>query len=39
MTTILDKFNLKDRVTVVTGGVGLLGTEFYRTLAEPFCKL
>lgn len=34
MTTILDKFTLKDRVAVVTGGVGLLGTEFCRTLAE-----
>ena len=32
--TIFDKFNLKDRVAVVTGGVGLLGTEFCRTLAE-----
>ena len=34
MSTIFDKFNLKDRVAVVTGGVGLLGTEFCRTLAE-----
>jgi 2-deoxy-D-gluconate 3-dehydrogenase len=34
MATILDKFNLKDRVAVVTGGVGLLGAEFCRTLAE-----
>src|SRR5687767_12969778 len=32
--TILDKFNLKDQVAVVTGGVGLLGKEFCRTLAE-----
>ncbi len=32
--TILDKFNLKDQVAVVTGGVGLLGSEFCRTLAE-----
>lgn len=32
--TILDKFNLTDRVAVVTGGVGLLGKEFCRTLAE-----
>lgn len=32
--TILDKFNLKDRVAVVTGGVGLLGAEFCKTLAE-----
>jgi NAD(P)-dependent dehydrogenase (short-subunit alcohol dehydrogenase family) len=34
MKTILDKFNLKDRVAVVTGGAGLLGAEFCRTLAE-----
>jgi 2-deoxy-D-gluconate 3-dehydrogenase len=34
MTTILDKFNLMDRVAVVTGGAGLLGAEFCRTLAE-----
>ncbi len=32
--TILDKFNLKDRVAIVTGGVGLLGAEFCKTLAE-----
>ena len=32
--TILDKFSLKDQVAVVTGGVGLLGTEFCKTLAE-----
>ncbi len=32
--TILDKFNLKGRVAVVTGGVGLLGAEFCKTLAE-----
>jgi len=31
---ILDKFNLKGRVAVVTGGVGLLGAEFCKTLAE-----
>jgi NAD(P)-dependent dehydrogenase (short-subunit alcohol dehydrogenase family) len=32
--TIFDKFNLKERVAIVTGGVGLLGKEFCRTLAE-----
>lgn len=34
MPTIIEKFNLKDRVAIVTGGVGLLGAEFCRTLAE-----
>ncbi|HXD08792.1 MAG TPA: SDR family oxidoreductase [Anaerolineales bacterium] len=32
--TIQEKFDLAGRVAVVTGGVGLLGTEFCRTLAE-----
>jgi len=32
--TIFDKFSLKDKVAVVTGGVGLLGTEFCKTFAE-----
>jgi 2-deoxy-D-gluconate 3-dehydrogenase len=31
---IQDKFDLTGRVAVVTGGAGLLGTEFCRTLAE-----
>ncbi|HUI89701.1 MAG TPA: SDR family oxidoreductase [Anaerolineales bacterium] len=31
---IQEKFDLKDRVAVVTGGAGLLGAEFCRTLAE-----
>jgi 2-deoxy-D-gluconate 3-dehydrogenase len=31
---IQDKFNLEGRVAVVTGGAGLLGVEFCRTLAE-----
>jgi 2-deoxy-D-gluconate 3-dehydrogenase len=31
---IQEKFDLASRVAVVTGGVGLLGTEFCRTLAE-----
>lgn len=31
---VLDKFNLKDRVAVVTGGGGQLGFEFCKTLAE-----
>ncbi len=34
MPTILQKFNLSGKVAVVTGGVGLLGSEFCRTLAE-----
>ncbi len=32
--TIQDKFDLKGRTAVVTGGAGLLGAEFCRTLAE-----
>lgn len=34
MTTIFDKFDLKGRAAVVTGGAGQLGREFCRTLAE-----
>jgi len=32
--SIQDKFNINGRVAIVTGGVGLLGTEFCKTLAE-----
>lgn len=32
--TIQEKFDLTGRVAIVTGGVGLLGAEFSRTLAE-----
>ena len=32
--TIQEKFDLKGRVAVVTGGAGQLGTEFCKTLAE-----
>ena len=34
MSHIFDKFSLKGRAAVVTGGGGLLGTEFCRTLAQ-----
>jgi len=34
MQTIFDKFKLDGQVAVVTGGAGLLGKEFCRTLAE-----
>lgn len=34
MTKIQEKFDLTGRAAVVTGGVGLLGAEFCRTLAE-----
>ncbi len=34
MTSIMQKFDLTGRVAIVTGGPGLLGKEFCRTLAE-----
>lgn len=34
MSNILDKFNLKGQVAVVTGGAGLLGKQFCATLAQ-----
>ena len=34
MPTVFDKFDLTGQVAVVTGGAGLLGTEFCCTLAE-----
>jgi NAD(P)-dependent dehydrogenase (short-subunit alcohol dehydrogenase family) len=34
MTGILDKFTLTGRTAIVTGGAGLLGKEFCRTLAQ-----
>ncbi|HSV86244.1 MAG TPA: SDR family oxidoreductase [Levilinea sp.] len=34
MPTIFDKFSLKGQVALVTGGAGLLGKQFSRTLAE-----
>ncbi len=39
MSNILDKFSLKDKVAVVTGGAGLLGAEFCRTLAEAGARV
>jgi NAD(P)-dependent dehydrogenase (short-subunit alcohol dehydrogenase family) len=34
MSTIQDKFNLTGKSAIVTGGIGLIGREFCRTLAE-----
>lgn len=34
MSTIFEKFNMKGQTAVVTGGVGLLGKEFSKTLAQ-----
>ena len=39
MSTILDKFRLDGQVAVVTGGAGLLGKEFCRSLAEAGAKV
>ncbi len=39
MTNILDKFDLKGQTAVVTGGAGLLGKGFCRTLAETGAKV
>ena len=34
MTNVLDRFNMQGRSVVVTGGAGLLGSGFSRTLAQ-----
>jgi 2-deoxy-D-gluconate 3-dehydrogenase len=34
MSTVMQKFDLTGRVAIITGGPGLLGKEFCRTLAE-----
>ncbi len=34
MQTVMDKFKLNERVAIITGGPGLLGTQFCRTLAQ-----
>ena len=34
MSKIQDKFDLTGKTAIVTGGIGLLGKEFCRTLAE-----
>jgi len=34
MNDIFDKFSMKGKSTIVTGGAGLLGRQFCKTLAE-----
>ena len=37
--SILDKFSLKDKVIVITGGTGILGKSFVHALAEAGAKV
>ena len=39
MSNILDKFNLQGQAAVITGGAGLLGKEFCRTLAQAGARV
>ena len=39
MATIQQKFDLSGKAAIVTGGIGLLGSEFCRTLAEAGAKV
>jgi NAD(P)-dependent dehydrogenase (short-subunit alcohol dehydrogenase family) len=39
MPTIMDKFSLNGRTALVTGGAGLLGRQFTRTLGEAGAKV
>lgn len=39
MTNVMDKFNLSGKVAIVTGGAGLLGSEFCRTLAQAGARV
>ena len=39
MSKILDKFSLEGRTALVTGGAGLLGRQFTRTLGEAGAKV
>lgn len=39
MPTIMDKFSLSGRTALVTGGAGLLGRQFARTLGEAGAKV
>ncbi|MCS6908395.1 MAG: SDR family oxidoreductase [Anaerolineales bacterium] len=38
-SSVLESFKITDRVAIVTGGAGLLGREFCRTLAEAGAKV
>ncbi len=39
MTNVMDKFSIPGQVAIVTGGAGLLGSEFCRTLAQAGARV
>lgn len=39
MSNILERFNLRGKTAIITGGAGLLGKEFSRTLAQAGAKV
>ena len=39
MSYLEEQFNLKDKVAVVTGGLGMLGSEYTQALAQAGAKV